>query len=138
MRVLRITLAVTILSAFTAAIGTHASARATQAPSPADASSANPSPALLTTYCISCHNQRVRTAGLSLDDVDVTHIGANADLWEKVGHKLRSGQMPPLGRQRPDQPTIDAFVATLEHALDDAAARAPNPGRPVTHRLTRT
>ena len=138
MRVLRITLAVAILSAFTAATGTHAAAPAFQAQNPADASNANPSPALLTTYCFSCHNQRLRTAGLSLDDVDVTRIGANADLWEKVGHKLRSGQMPPLGRQRPDQPTIDRFVANLEHALDDAAARAPNPGRPVTHRLTRT
>ena len=55
--------------------------------------------------------------GLSLDDVGVTRIGAHADLWEKVGQKLRSGQMPPLGRQRPDQPTIDRFVANLEHCL---------------------
>ena len=80
----------------------------------------------------------MRTGGLSLDDADVTKIGANAATWEKVAHKLRSGQMPPFGRPRPDKAAVDGFVARLERDLDEAAARAPNPGRPVTHRLTRT
>jgi hypothetical protein len=98
----------------------------------------DPSRALLTTYCTGCHNQRMRTGGLSLDDADVTKIGANAAIWEKVAHKLRSGQMPPVGRPRPDKAAVDGFVARLERDLDEAAARTPNPGRPVTHRLTRT
>ena len=102
------------------------------------ANGTDPSRALLTTYCTGCHNQRLRTGGLSLDDADTGRIGANADVWEKVAHKLRSGQMPPFGRPRPDKPAVDAFVAGLERALDEAAAHAPNPGRPVTHRLTRT
>jgi hypothetical protein len=102
------------------------------------ARAADPSRTLLTTYCTGCHNQRLRTGGLSLDDADATRIGADAAMWEKVAHKLRSGQMPPFGRPRPDKAAVDTFVAGLERALDEAAARTPNPGRPVTHRLTRT
>ena len=98
---------------------------------------ASPRP-LLATYCTTCHNQRLRTGGLSLDAVDVDHAAADPAVWEKVIHKLRSGQMPPAGRPRPDRPAIDAFVSQVEQALDEAAARAPDPGRPVTHRLTRT
>ena len=75
---------------------------------------------------------------VTISAAGVTAIGANAATWEKVAHKLRSGQMPPFGRPRPDKATVDAFVATLERDLDEAAMRAPNPGRPVTHRLTRT
>ena len=59
-------------------------------------------------------------------------------MWERVAHKLRSGQMPPFGRPRPDKGSVDAFVAGLERSLDEAAARGTNPGRPVTHRMTRT
>jgi mono/diheme cytochrome c family protein len=102
------------------------------------ASGTDPARALLTTYCFGCHNQRLRTGGLALDEADTTRIGANPAVWEKVAHKLRSGQMPPFGRPRPDKTAVDAFVARLERDLDDAAAAAPNPGRPVTHRLTRT
>src|SRR5687768_11360380 len=98
---------------------------------------ASPRP-LIATYCTTCHNQRLRTGGLSLDAVDIDHAAADPAVWEKVIHKLRSGQMPPAGRPRPDRPAIDAFVSQVERALDEAAAKAPDPGRPVTHRLTRT
>ena len=70
--------------------------------------------------------------------VDINHVGTNAELWEKVVRKLQSGQMPPVGRPRPVAEQIDTFVSTLETALDRAAAAAPNPGRPVAHRLNRT
>ena len=109
-----------------------------QSPAPANVFSADASQALLKTYCIGCHNERLRTGGLSLDRVDTQQIGADPALWERVAHKLRSGQMPPFGRPRPDKGSVDAFVAGLERALDEAAARGTNPGRPVTHRLTRT
>ena len=136
MTISRISVAAAILSG-TVVAATFSSPSA-QTPAPANANGTEPSRALLTTYCTGCHNQRLRTGGLSLDDVDTARIGANADVWEKVAHKLRSGQMPPFGRPRPDKPAVDTFVAGLERALDEAAARAPNPGRPVTHRLTRT
>ena len=55
--------------------------------------------------------------------------------WEKVVRKLRSGDMPPPGRRRPDKPTLDAFATWLETELDREAAAHPNPGRPADHRL---
>ena len=133
----RFTVAAAILSGLVVAAGAVPSPSA-QSAGPANPRTADPSQALLTTYCTGCHNQRLRTGGLSLDDVDVTQIGANAAVWEKVAHKLRSGQMPPFGRPRPDKAAVDGFIARLERDLDDAAVRTPNPGRPVTHRLTRT
>ncbi len=99
---------------------------------PADALREN-----LNKYCVTCHNSRLKTANLLLDAADVAHVSANADIWEKVVRKLRSGAMPPAGNRRPDQATYDAMVGSLERSLDAAAAAAPNPGRPVVHRLNR-
>ena len=57
--------------------------------------------ALLQRYCISCHNTRLRTADLALDELDATNVRADAETWEKVVQKLRAGSMPPPGRPRP-------------------------------------
>jgi mono/diheme cytochrome c family protein len=94
--------------------------------------------ALIDQYCVSCHNERLKTAGLAFERLDLSDIGANADVWEKVATKLRGGSMPPAGRPRPDAAAAGAFVASLETALDRAALAHPNPGRPVSHRLNRT
>ena len=95
--------------------------------------------ALLQRYCVACHNSRLRTAGLSLDDVEVSeaHVAADAELWEKVVQKLRSRTMPPPRRPRPDDGSYRAFAAWLETSLDRAADAAPNPGRPQLHRMNR-
>ena len=94
--------------------------------------------ALLDRYCITCHNEKLRTAGLTLDTIDVTHVSAGAEVWEKAIRKLRMGAMPPPGRPRPDQATADAFRSYLETSLDRAAAASPNPGRTeAVHRLNR-
>jgi hypothetical protein len=93
--------------------------------------------ALLDRYCIGCHNERTKTAGLMLDKVDITKVSANAETLEKVVWKLRTGQMPPAGSRRPEQPAIDAFATSLEAALDRAAAGSPNPGRLPIRRLNR-
>jgi cytochrome c551/c552 len=94
--------------------------------------------ALLDTYCISCHNSRVRTAGLALDDVNRQTVAGNAQVWEKVVRKLRTGAMPPAGRPRPHADAVTQVVAALEGALDRGAAAYPNSGRPTVHRLNRT
>jgi hypothetical protein len=80
----------------------------------------------------------VKTAGLSLDHVAADRVGRDAEIWEKVAMKLTSGLMPPLGQPRPDAVQAAAFVSALHERLDEAVAAAPNPGRPVTHRLNRT
>ena len=115
-----------------------ASAEAAQAPQAAEAQAAEaPSRAILDRYCVTCHNERLLTGGLSLVDVDLGDIHGNAEVLEKVVHKLRSGQMPPEGRPRPDAETIDAFAGALETELDRAAAEDPNPGRVASRRLNR-
>ncbi|MEO2194964.1 MAG: DUF1592 domain-containing protein [bacterium] len=96
-----------------------------------------PSRELLDRYCVTCHNERLQTAELRLDDVDLTRIAEHASVLEKVVHKLRSGQMPPEGRPRPDSATVDAFATSLETALDRVAAARPNPGRVASRRLNR-
>ena len=97
-----------------------------------------PRKAFLTTYCVTCHNQRLKTGGLALDTLDLADVGKHAAEWEKVVVKLRAGLMPPAGMPRPQQAVIDGFTASLEAALDRAAAANPNPGRTEPfHRLNR-
>ena len=95
--------------------------------------------ALLDRYCVTCHNERLRTAGLTLDTVDLANVAAEAEVWEMVVRKLRADAMPPGGRPRPDRGASAALVTWLETALDRAAAERPDPGRrPAIHRLNRT
>ena len=89
-------------------------------------------------YCVTCHNERLRTAGLTLDIVDPAHVGTAPEVWEKVVRKLRTGMMPPAPRQRPDAHTYSTVVGYLEAALDRAADANPDPGRPAVQRLNRT
>jgi hypothetical protein len=101
------------------------------------AQAAPPNAELLSKYCVTCHNQRLRTAGLSLDQVDLANVAHDPVMWEKVVRKLRTGAMPPVGRPRPEPAAATAFATAIEAALDADAAANPNPGRPVVHRLNR-
>jgi cytochrome c5 len=112
--------------------------RASQQAQPTAASPTAAQRALLDQYCVSCHNQQVKTAGLMLDKADLNDIPGGAATWEKVVMKLRAGMMPPLGRPKPDQASIDAMVSVLESGLDKASAAHPEPGRASLHRLNRT
>ena len=93
--------------------------------------------AVLDKYCVTCHNERLKTAGLLLDKLDADHVANAAESWEKVARKLRTHEMPPPGMPRPDAATYSAIVAQLENTLDVAAAANPNPGRVSVHRLNR-
>jgi hypothetical protein len=95
-------------------------------------------PALLTQYCITCHNQRLKTAALLLDTMDVDHVGKDAAAWEKVVRKIRTGMMPPSGVRRPDRAVLDGFASDLETRLDRAALPGANLDAPALHRLNRT
>jgi cytochrome c551/c552 len=94
--------------------------------------------AVLDQYCVTCHNERTKTAGLMLDKMDPAHVSANTEAWEKVVRKLRAGMMPPQGLPRPDAATYEALASTLETELDRAAAAKPKLGTPEVHRLNRT
>ena len=99
----------------------------------------SPHIALVDEYCVSCHDEDKKKGDLVLDTVAAQDVARHPDVWEKVVRKLRARQMPPVGKERPDDATYDAVIASLETSLDRAAAANPNPGRTATiRRLTRT
>src|SRR6266481_8501852 len=90
-------------------------------------------------YCVTCHNQKLKTAGLTLDEADVASPGATGEVWEKVVRKLRTSTMPPPNMPQPSIEDRRALLSWLETSLDKAAAAKPNPGRTDTlRRLNRT
>ena len=120
------------------ASGYVAVADSQQDPSPAVAAPVSPRP-VLNQYCVPCHNEKMRTAGLALDTIEAANVSAATETWEKVVRKLRSRAMPPAASRRPDEATYDAVASQLETDLDRLAAARPNPGTlPAFRRLTRT
>jgi hypothetical protein len=93
--------------------------------------------AILTEYCITCHNDRSKTGNLSLEQLDIDHPEANPEVWEKVIRKLRAGMMPPTGAPRPDRAIYESFRHTIEDNIDRTAKANPNPGATPLHRMNR-
>jgi len=90
-------------------------------------------------YCATCHNERLKTAGLSLVQVDLSRPGAQPELWEKVVRKLHTGVMPPPNMPQPSEADRLAILTWLETSLNSASAARINPGRTETlRRLNRT
>ncbi|MCZ6768567.1 MAG: hypothetical protein O7D93_04900, partial [Acidobacteria bacterium] len=84
-------------------VGSLQTARAQSlSPVPAHASAQR---AVLDRYCVVCHNEQARTAGLALDKMDIEQVSEGAPVWEKVLRKLRGRAMPPAGMPRPDEAT---------------------------------
>jgi len=104
----------------------------------ASASTADPAGqrAIVNQYCVPCHNARLKTAGLLLDQVDLDRLGDHQEIGEKVVRKLRAGLMPPTGNRRPDAATMESLIRGIEATLDRAAA--PHFPPPGLHRLNRT
>jgi uncharacterized protein DUF1592/uncharacterized protein DUF1588/uncharacterized protein DUF1587/uncharacterized protein DUF1585/uncharacterized protein DUF1595 len=93
---------------------------------------------VLDRYCVTCHNDRLKTSGLSLEKLDVSQAETTPDVWEAVVRKLQARSMPPQGARRPDEAAYRTLQAGLEHRLDAAAAARPYPGAPILHRLNRS
>ena len=94
--------------------------------------------ALLDQYCVTCHNDRTKTANLSLANLDLATVGDHPELWEKVVRKLRAGVMPPPDVKRPPLEEYEALRDWLEAEIDRRASARVNPGAVVLHRLNRT
>jgi hypothetical protein len=101
----------------------------------ATAAFADPYKAVLDKYCVTCHNQRLKTGGLALDSADLTKVSSQAEVWEKVIRKLRARTMPPAGMPRPDAATYSGLTAWLESQIDHDSE--PYAGRSILHRLNR-
>jgi Protein of unknown function (DUF1592)/Protein of unknown function (DUF1588)/Protein of unknown function (DUF1585)/Protein of unknown function (DUF1587)/Protein of unknown function (DUF1595)/Planctomycete cytochrome C len=127
------------LSGYTVAAYSRVDTSSSQAAAPHPTSSATAARAVLDTYCVPCHNQRLKTAGLMLDTADVTSPHANPEIWERVIARLRARSMPPVGRPRPDEGTYESTASWMEADIDRAWTANPNPGRvSAVHRLNRT
>src|SRR5829696_883808 len=111
-------------------VAPRAAAPASQAAQPVDA-------AFLKQYCITCHNERAKVGGLTLDTLGVDNVGAHAEQWEKVVRKIKTGMMPPSGAPRPSRQVLDAFAAALETKLDAVADPKASLETPALHRLNR-
>jgi hypothetical protein len=95
-------------------------------------------PAVLDRYCLGCHNEIDLAGGVSFEKLDRDDVGENAETWEAVVRKLRTGLMPPKDEPRPERGVLDALATRLERELDAAAAHEPNPGAKPLARLNRT
>ena len=108
---------------------------------PAFAAQQNSAPAdhkaVVTKYCVTCHNERTKSGGLALDRMNYDDLLSGADVWEKSVKKLRVGMMPPQTAAQPDAATRASLITWLTTTLDKSAAAKPNPGRPLLHRLNR-
>src|SRR6185295_2703595 len=92
---------------------------------------------LISQYCIGCHNQKTKIAGVSLEGLDPAKPADNAGTWERVLRKVNAGQMPPAGLPRPSAALAAAFTKSLGEGRDINAEAHPNPGNPTIHRLNR-
>jgi mono/diheme cytochrome c family protein len=121
-----------------AAGAVFAGPRPQQASAASDATQAQANEALVKRYCVACHNDKLRTGGLTLQTMDFSNVAAGAETWEKVIRKLHTGSMPPQGMPRPDKEALNGFATWLATSIDKVALAKPNPGRATLHRLNRT
>ena len=95
---------------------------------------------LLDRYCVSCHNETLKTAGLMLDRANISDVGEDPTLLgtgvdqAHVARQCHQWVLP----QRPTKGEYEVLLSHLKTELDQHAASNLDPGRPVLHRLNRT
>src|SRR5689334_6582520 len=114
-----------------ALVGTPSAQQGSPAPARADGA---PYRSLVSTYCVSCHNGKMKAGNLELDAINTSGVTEHWEAWEKVARKLRARQMPPQGSRRPDEAGYTAALQSLESSLDALATTNANPGRTDTFR----
>src|SRR5438045_7321879 len=119
-----------LLSSGSGNLGAARPAQQTSASSPS-----SPQRAILDQYCVTCHNQRSKTANVMFDTMELTNLSKDAKTWERAVRKLRGGMMPPPGARQPERASIEKFASWLQTSLDEAAVAHPNPGHVAVHRL---
>lgn len=100
-----------------------------------------PSPlaAMVDGYCSDCHNSDTKKGALDLEKFSSSEVPKHPEIWERVVRRLRTRQMPPADKARPDEREYEVVLRELESSLDAAATQHPNPGRTETiRRLNRT
>ena len=93
--------------------------------------------ALIKQYCVTCHNDRSKTGGLSLAAYKPEAATEAGELTEKIIRKLRVGMMPPAGARRPAPEVLSGLAAALESRMDAAVPAGGHPGFRPFQRLNR-
>jgi mono/diheme cytochrome c family protein len=93
---------------------------------------------MLQQYCSGCHNDKLKTAGMSVQQLNAEHLVTDDAAWEAILRRLSLGEMPPKGMPRPSKEQITDFTHWLATSLDSMAVASPNPGRATLRRLNRT
>jgi hypothetical protein len=107
-----------------------------------NAAAASPAPdvsqqrALVDQYCVTCHNQKLKTGNLLLDELDLARLADHPEIAEKVIRKLRAGMMPPNGMPRPEPEALEGLISWMEREID--AKATPHLPPPGIHRLNRS
>jgi hypothetical protein len=90
-------------------------------------------------HCIECHDGDVSKGDLNLEAIRSQDPSVHSGIWERVVQRLRTRQMPPSDKERPEEAAYTRVLTDLERSLDAAAVRDPDPGRtPTLRRLNRT
>lgn len=134
---LQITLGLGLITGLAALAQQRPAAPVTRRLAAAPAADAAPQQALIDQYCVMCHSEALKTAGVVLEGQHIDRVGDDTAIWEKVLRKFGTGQMPPPGLPRPDAETSAKFTSWLENQLDANAIAHPDPGAPAIHRLNR-
>jgi hypothetical protein len=93
--------------------------------------------AVIEQYCLECHDNDKQKGDLTLETFDPAKPEQRIETAEKMIRKLRAGMMPPPGKDRPTDGSLDALAAELETRLDALAESKPNPGHRTFQRLNR-
>jgi mono/diheme cytochrome c family protein len=110
----------------------------TAAPSSMSALTPDDHKKMLMQYCTACHNDKLKTAGMSVVPLDANNLQANQATWEKILRRVSLGEMPLRGAPRPPKERLQQFTSWLAKSLDDQAAANPNPGHATVRRMNRT
>lgn len=93
---------------------------------------------LVNQYCLSCHNNALVTAELSVQSMDFANSAKHVETMERMVKKLRAHMMPASNLPRPPFEAYEIVNNRLKNELDGCWAVNPNSGRvaPV-HRKNR-
>ena len=93
----------------------------------------------LENHCYDCHDARRHKADLNLEKFQTADdVAANADTWDAVLFKLRTGEMPPEDEIRPEPADLARVTGWISDRIAEADAHAvPSPGRVTVRRLNR-
>ena len=93
---------------------------------------------ILEVYCLDCHSNDKAEADVNFDNFrTIQDIKKDPKVWIKVDRMLSSRQMPPRDSDQPsknDREVLSEWVQSF--LMDEAKARAGDPGRVVLRRLS--